>query len=186
MKPWRRVEPTEVLYKGWRTVIQKHFIRNDGKKVTVETNDPEGTEAAAVIALTTDNKVIIARQFRGGPEKILDEIPGGAVDYGETPEMAVKRELAEEVAYRVGNIEYLGKIYKHAYLNMTWHYFLAIDCEPLAEGQNLDDLEEIEIKLISIKELIENARNARMTDTEAVFLAYERLKELEGESETTN
>ena len=180
MKAWRRVEPTNVLYKGWRTVIEKHFIRNDGKKVTVETNDPEGIEAAGVIALTPEGKVVIARQFRAGPEKVLDEIPGGAVDKDETPEAAARRELAEETGYQAGPMEYLGKAYKHAYLNMTWHYFLATDCRPLETGQKLDDLEEIEVDLIPISELIENAHDAKMTDTEAVFFAYERLTSLEG------
>lgn len=180
MNKWQRIEPTKVLYKGWRTIIEKTFIRNDGKEVTIETGDSEGVEAAAVIALTADNQVVIVRQFRGGPEKIMNEIPGGLVDSGESPEEAMRRELAEESAYKVGSVEYLGKIYKHAYLNMTWHYFLALDCVPTGAGQELDDLEEIEIDLISIKELFDNARNARMTDTEAVFLAYEKLKELEG------
>lgn len=179
MEPWKRVEPTVTRYKGWRTVIEKNFVRNDGKVVLIETNDPEGSEAAAVIALTPENKVVIARQFRGGPEKIMDEIPGGLVDAGETPEQAAVRELAEEVAYRAGRVTYLGKAYKHAYLNMTWHYFLATDCVPIEAGQNLDELEEIDVELISIIELIENAHNARMTDTEAVFFAYDKLKEME-------
>ena len=177
MKPWKRIEPTELTYKGWRTVITKHFVRHDGSIVSVETSDPEGIEAAAVIALTPENKVVIARQFRGGPEKIFDELPGGAVDQGETPEAAAIRELAEETAYNVGSIQYLGKVYKHAYLNMTWHYFLATDCVPVGTPQKLDELEEIEVDTISITQLYDNARNARMTDSEAVFLAYELLQE---------
>lgn len=177
MKPWKRIEPTELAYKGWRTVITKHFVRTDGSTVSVETSDPEGMEAAAVIALTPDNRVVIARQFRGGPEKLFDELPGGAVDKNETPEAAAIRELAEETAYQVGSIQYLGKVYKHAYLNMTWHYFLATDCVPTGASQTLDQLEEIEVDSISIEQLFANARNARMTDSEAVFLAYELLQE---------
>ena len=100
LKPWKRIEPTKVLHKGWRTVIEKTFVRNDGKIVTAETNDPEGIEAAAIIAITPEKRVVIARQFRVGPEKIFDDLPGGAVDKGETPEQAVIRELAEETAYR--------------------------------------------------------------------------------------
>lgn len=177
MKPWRRVEPTELTYKGWRTVVTKHFVRHDGTTVSIETSDPEGMEAVAVIALTPDNKVVIARQFRGGPEKVFDELPGGAVDQGETPESAAIRELAEETAYTVGSIQYLGKVYKHAYLNMTWHFFVATDCVPTGKPQKLDELEEIEVVTIPIEQLVDNARHARMTDTEAVFLAYELLQE---------
>ena len=181
LKPWKRIEPTKVLYKGWRTVIEKTFVRNDGSIVTAETNDPEGMEAAAVIAVTPEKRVVIARQFRVGPEKIFDDLPGGAVDKGETPKQAVVRELAEEAAYAAGGIEYLGKAYKHAYLNMTWHFFIATDCTPIASGQRLDNFEEIEVALISIDELLYNAKNARMSDADAVLLAYEKLIELKGE-----
>lgn len=180
MKAWQRIEPTKVLYKGWRTVVEKTFIRGDGKQVTLETSDREGAEATAVIALTPEGKVVIARQFRGGPEKVFDELPGGAVDAGETPEAAAKRELLEETSYEAGEIEYLGKVYKHAYLNMTWHFFLATDCTLSNQGQKLDELEEIEVALISIGELLDNAKNARMTDIEAVLLAYDTLREMEG------
>lgn len=181
LKPWKRIEPTKVLYKGWRTVIEKTFVRNDGSIVTAETNDPEGMEAAAVIAVTPEKRVVITRQFRPGPEKIFDDLPGGAVDKDETPEQAVIRELAEEAAYAAGNIEYLGKAYKHAYLNMTWHFFLATDCTPIANGQQLDDFEEIEVKLITIDQLIHNAKNARMGDGDAILLAYDKLMQLRGE-----
>lgn len=180
MKAWERIEPTKILYKGWRTVIQKNFKRSDGSIVTVETNDPEGIEAAGIVGLTKDNQVIIARQFRCGPEEIFDEIPGGAVEANEDPQVAAIREFEEEVGYKVGNVKYLGKAYKHAWLNMTWHYFLATDCVPAPAGQKLDDLEEIEVQLISIEQLIDNARNGRMTDTEAVFFALDDLKAING------
>lgn len=38
--------------------------------------------------------------------------------------------------------------------------------------------EHIEVKLISIDKLLENGRKARMTDVEALFLAYDKLIKL--------
>ena len=64
---------------------------------------------------------------------------------------------------------------------MTWHFFIATDCTPITSEQRLDDFEEIEVALISIDELIHNAKNARMSDADAVLLAYEKLIELKGE-----
>ena len=42
-------------------------------------------DAVAVVALTDDQRVILARQFRPGPDRLLDELPGGELNDGETP-----------------------------------------------------------------------------------------------------
>jgi hypothetical protein len=53
---------------------------------------------------------------------------------------------------------------------------LATDCTPHKDGQKLDETEHIQVALITIDELFDNARRARMTDVEALFLAYEELQ----------
>ena len=51
-----------------------------------------------VVALTTDDKVVLARQFRPGPDVVLAELPGGYIEPGESPEVAAYRDLEEEQA----------------------------------------------------------------------------------------
>ena len=70
-------------------------------------------------------------------------------------------------------------IYKDGYSNAETHYFLARDCVKDAE-QHTDDGEFINVKEISIKQLLDNAYGARMSDVGGVFLAYDKLRELEG------
>jgi 8-oxo-dGTP pyrophosphatase MutT (NUDIX family) len=60
---------------------------------------------ACVLALTPENKVILAQQFRPGPEQLLLEMPGGCVDAGEAVEAAIRRELLEETGY-TGSFHY--------------------------------------------------------------------------------
>jgi len=182
MKPWKRIEPTIVSKIGYRTIVTKTFAMPDGRVAHFQTVDAESTHGAGVIAFTKDTQVIVARQFRAGPEKMMDEIPGGGAEPGEDFMAAAVRELEEETGYQPGKIEPLGIIYKDAYFNATWHYFLATDCRLTASGQNPDDGEHVETRLISIDEFINNARSGRMTDTEAVFLAYEKLLKLKGET----
>lgn len=178
MKPWERLEPTTITKVGWRTIVHKHFVTNRGAAVDADTTNAEKSQAAGMIALTTDGQVIIARQFRAGPELVMDEIPGGAVDTGEEPEAAARRELQEESGYKAGEVQYLGRVFKDGWNNSEWHYFLATGCVPHPAGQALDEHEDIEVDLISIDQLIYNAKNAKMTDCEAVLLAYDKLQEL--------
>lgn len=152
---------------------------NNGQEMKADIVASTATEAAGVIALTEDNRVIIATQFRCGPEKIMHEMPGGAVDPGETPEQAIRRELLEEVGYETDELEYLGGAYVNAWEDMFHHYFLAYNCR-FTGSSNPEEFEEIEVNTISIAEFIANAKTAKMTDAQGVFLAYDKLIELEG------
>jgi ADP-ribose pyrophosphatase len=176
MLEWTRQDPTKVEQVGWRTIVTKTFTLPDGTKHDFQLFNKEGTHNAGVIAITPDRKVIVARQYRPGPEKMMDEIPGGGVEAGETDYAAAAlRELLEETGYTSSNVTHLGDIYKDAYSNSTWHYYLAKDCVLHADGAQPDEREFIDIQHISVVELLTNARQGRMTDTEAVFLAYQEL-----------
>lgn len=175
---WKRQEPTSVTKVGYRTVVEKTFELPDGMVKSFATTNSEQSAAAAVIALTTQNKVLAVNLFRPGPEKVMQEIPGGGVDPGEDLELAARRELFEETGYRVGSIAYLGYCHYDAYTNGKRHYFLARDCEPSGESQRLDAEEQLTVEEISVEQLITNAMEGRMTDPGAVMLAYETLREL--------
>lgn len=177
MQIWKRVEPTNITKVGWRTIVTKTFVMPDGKTETFDTFGSEGQEFVAIIALTTENKVVIARQFRFGPEKIMDELPGGFVDKNEDPEAAIRRELLEETGFTVGTLEYLGAFNKDTYMNAKWHVFFGTNCV-LQQAQKLEPEEHIEIDCISISNFIDNAKNNRMTDVPAVLMAYDKLVEL--------
>lgn len=179
MKPWKRVEPTKTEVISYRTIVTKTYEMPNGHTASFGTVWPEGQEFVAVIALTPDKQVIIARMFRVGPECVMDELPGGYVDTDETIEQAAVRELKEETGYSAGAIEYLGKSFKDAYMNAIWHTFLATDCvRKSSSAQTLETEEHIEVALIPIARLIKNATTGKMTDTVGVLLAYERLKEI--------
>lgn len=177
---WRRVEPTIVSKVGWRVIVSKTYIQPNDAMHHYQTTGPEGGQCAAVIALTKDKKVIIARQYRPGPEKMMDELPGGGVEPGEDPDKAVARELLEETGYEAGDITLLGSVYKEAYNNHLYSYFLATDCVPHKDGQQTEETEHIDVKLISIDQLLKSGREGKMTDTEALFLGYEKLLKLRG------
>jgi ADP-ribose pyrophosphatase len=179
MKKWQRIDDGSNITKaGFRRITHKTFIMNNGEEISADVESPDGSKAAGVIAVTREGKIVIARQFRCGPEDILEEIPGGNVDAGEEPIEAAKRELMEEVGYASDDVMFIGKTSVNAWSNTMHYYFLALDCI-FTGSNNPEPTEEIEIDEISITDFITNAMQSKMTDPHAVLFAYDKLKELE-------
>ncbi|HEY4160866.1 MAG TPA: NUDIX hydrolase [Candidatus Saccharimonadales bacterium] len=163
-----------------RTATIKRFRTEDGLEHEF-TTWLEGVRDAAVIALTSNNEVITIYQFRAGPERWMYEIPGGAIEGGESYEAGALRELKEETGYEPEHLEYLGENSRDAYSNGVWRYYLATGCKLSPDGWHPDKTEldqGVEVRLISIAELLDNARHDRMTDPAAVLMAYDKLKEI--------
>ena len=186
MKRFTRIEPTTVYEVGDRfkqQVVVKRFRTEDGLEHEFTTFFTEGSLGAATIALTPDRQVIAVRQFRAGPEHFQCDLPGGAAENEKDVEGVAVRELFEETGYIPGKMQYLGVNSLDGYSNYACHYFLATDC--IIGGGNISrDQTEIdqgmETVLISIDQLIENAKTNQMTDAVAVLMAYDTLKELQG------
>jgi len=110
-----------------------------------------------VIALTKNGECILVKQYRHGIEDVTLEIPGGAINFGEDPIVAAKRELKEETGYSSSKWIFLGKVDANpAFMNNSCETYLALDSEK-TNNQELDPFEEIEVvlePLLEIKKLI--------------------------------
>jgi ADP-ribose pyrophosphatase len=184
MKEFTRIEPTVVQTFGVefkRNAIIKRFQTEDGKIHEFTTLYNQDDRAAATIAITKDRKVVTMYQFRAGPERWMYDIPGGGINKGEDAQIGALRELKEETGYTSDHVEFLGTSTREAYINATWHYFLAVNCTLSPQGRDLDTEEQdqgAEVRLISIAEFLDRAKHDEVTDAAAVLMAYDKLVEI--------
>jgi ADP-ribose pyrophosphatase len=115
---------------GFIDVVTRTYDLPDG--TTTDWDILDLGDAAAVLAITRGGEVVLVRQFRPGPDRVLDELPGGLVDPGESPLDAAARELLEETGYR-GTIEIVGYCWLMAPATRRQWVAVARDCERVAE-----------------------------------------------------
>jgi ADP-ribose pyrophosphatase len=99
---------------------------------------------AAVLALTEDGRIPLVRQFRPAVERDVLELPSGAVEPGEEPEAAIRRELLEETGCEAGEIVLLGRLHTDSGRMETvqWAFF-APDARVVRDGPVGDEQLEL-------------------------------------------
>lgn len=113
----------------------------------------ESKDWSNIIAITKDEKVVMVEQFRFGTAEVTLEFPSGAVDVGEKPFDAAKRELLEETGGVGESFVKSGECKANpGFLNNTCHHFVATGVEVVKE-QELDEMEEVSIKLIPLDKI---------------------------------
>jgi len=162
-------------YQGWRQIKIKQFELPNGKLADYDILS--SSSYVTVAAFTQNREAILIRQFRPGPERELLSFCEGAIDTGEEPIEAARRELREETGYEAEKIIFLKKR-NSAYTDQWQYFFLATNCQLKGEPQ-LDEGEFLTHEVMSI-----DALRKRLLDPEedtfnniaAAYLALERLK----------
>jgi ADP-ribose pyrophosphatase len=157
---------------GSRTVFEGRWIRVDEERweqlggpweIVRRRND----DAAAVLALTPSNEVILVRQFRAAIRREIEEIPAGLLESeDDDPELRVVSELREETGYAHESIERLGGCYPSP---GSWtefvHLFLA-----RTGGEPEDEPETgITVVLRPFHEAVADARAGRVEDAKTAL-----------------
>lgn len=173
MENWEEVSREELFKKFGRGVEKRIYFLPNGREGEFYLRT--GHSSVACLALTREKQVILARQFRPGPAKMLLEMPGGGMDENETKEEAIARELFEETGYR-GNVRFVTEVLPDAYSTYTKNFFVATDCEKIGEPQLENNGEEIEVVLMSLLQFREHIQTGQMTDIEGAYLCLDYLE----------
>lgn len=171
---WKKLsEQTEKV--GYKRATRKLFTLPDGNEAEYTTWYETNSASVATVAITSLGKIVVAKQYRPGPECIMYELPGGGADPGEDLAQAAARELLEETGYVSDEpLVAIGKNCADAYTNNINHYFLAKNCYKQSD-QQLDDTEFIEVLELEPAELLAHARAGLVSDAAALLYASDNL-----------
>jgi|NGEPerStandDraft_6_1074524.scaffolds.fasta_scaffold07536_2 8-oxo-dGTP pyrophosphatase MutT (NUDIX family) len=157
IKPWKILE-SHNIHKNVR--IDQCELPNG---MTIDGFVLEYGDWAMVIALTKQGEVVLVRQYRHGAQKVILELPGGAMEAcDENPLQAARRELMEETGYASDNFVQIGCVSPNPANQTNLIYsFLALDAEKVSD-QALDDTEDMEVVLKPLQEVITMAKNSEL------------------------
>jgi ADP-ribose pyrophosphatase len=152
-KPWKVLASTPVYrFDPWIAVERQTIELSDGRVV----NDYHRItlqDFAGIVAQAEDGRFLVTRQYRHGPGRVCLTLPGGALDPGEAPLEAAKRELREETGYEAPRWKALGSFAVNANYGCGTAHFFAAEGARQTAALNSDDLEETELLLLSRQEL---------------------------------
>lgn len=145
------------IYKGKILDLSIETVRlPNGATADVELIAHPG--AAAVVPFTDDRTVIMIRQYRHAVGGVIYEIPAGTLRPGEDPRDCARREVEEEIGYKVGTLEPLVSLLTTpGFTNEIIHMFCGKDLTPGTQNLGADEvLEIIELPLARAMTLIKD------------------------------
>ena len=149
------------------SVYEEKVTLPDGRSVQQSWIDHKPT--VAVVAVNSENKVLLIKQYRAAVKNRLLEIPAGTMDVeGESPIICAQRELAEETGFKAKTLVKIFEGYLlPGYCNEYMYFFLAKDLfyEPLPA----DDDEFIEVLPTSFIQGRELLKNGEIIDAKTVL-----------------
>jgi ADP-ribose pyrophosphatase len=127
------------IHSGRLLTIHEDDVRLvDGTRAQREVVEHPG--AVAIVAIDSDGKVVLVRQWRHAVGRALWELPAGTRDHGEPPLRTAERELAEETGLRAGDLRPLATAaLTPGYSTEIMHFFLATALTPGPTDRDVDE-----------------------------------------------
>lgn len=125
--------------------------------------------AAAVVAVTDDDCLILVRQHRKAIEDVLLEIPAGTLEPGETPLGCARRELAEEAGFQAQEMRPLvAFVPSPGILTEEITIFLARGLVPVARATEPEE-EDLSVVRVPLARIPAMVRGGEIRDAKSLI-----------------
>ncbi len=126
-----------------------------------------------VIAIDSNDQVILIEQFRHGTSQLTLEIPGGMVDPEDpSAKHAAARELLEETGYAAKDLIHIGRNHPNPAMQSNYcDTFLALNVEKLFEPK-FHTTEYIEVRLTPLADIPELIASGKVTHSLVIVAFY--------------
>ncbi len=153
IKPWNKVSSRSL---GDFKIFN---VRTD-RKVSPRTNAAHDffvidcANWVNVIALTSDQKIVMVEQYRHGSNTVELEIPGGMIDAKDaSPVVAGVRELREETGYAGTPARLLGEIFPNPAIMSNVCYTVLVENCRASHPVEFDHGEDIITRLVPVADI---------------------------------
>ena len=176
------VTDVELLASGWhvlrRTTLERR--RPDGEWVTEQRETYDRGNGATMLLHDTERRtVLLTRQFRypvyvnGHPDGLLIEAAAGLLD-DDAPEVAVRREVEEELGVSVGEVQHVFDVFMSPGSVTERLHFFAAPYRPVdrttAGGGLEEEGEDIEVVELPFDEALDMIDDGRIADAKTIML----------------
>jgi 8-oxo-dGTP pyrophosphatase MutT (NUDIX family) len=153
MQPWTILSSRYLLRRWWMNLRQDHVRLANGTELE-EFHVLEYPDWVSVLCLTGTDEVVLVQQYRHGIGQVTLELPAGALDAGEDPLEAARRELLEETGYASDDWHALGTVVPEPSRHSNRaHLFLARQSR-YVQPPELDDAEAIAVQVRPLAEVL--------------------------------
>ena len=174
---WEKTDSRKVYSDRWLQLRADTCRFPDGRVITPY-YIVELPNWANIVVVTTDEKIVLVRQYRYPVDQTTFELPGGVIDKGEDPMQAAIREMQEETGYHATEVEFLCKLAPNPAINdNTAYFYLAKNAIP-GEKKNFDAFEDIDVVLFTKTEFLQLLRENRIQHGVMLGPIYEAMLKL--------
>jgi ADP-ribose pyrophosphatase len=158
----------ERVYDGKVFDVDRDRVRMpNGREVTVDV--VRHPKSVVLLPTPEPGRVVLIRQYRYAVHAFLWELPAGSVDEGETPEQAARRECHEEIGKVPRTVVRLGALYPTpGYCDEEMVFFRLSSLEEPTTKAELDEDEDIEVRVFDLPQAREMVRRGEITDMKTV------------------
>ena len=169
--PWKELRRSVAYTNFGRSLLEVVYGWPFAAETTFSIKDEPST--VVVAALTSDSQIVLTRQFRPGPGKVLFDLPGGYIEDGEHALAAGRRELLEETGFEA-SLQYVGACHYDAYSSAMKHCVVGIGAKR-RKSPSTDPEEQIDVLIVSVEHFRSILRRGLLTDVDMGYLALDFL-----------